>query len=177
MRDESIEYRPHVVVGIVFAGVFVLTAAVLIWIGSILGPEDVSAMDGFPRLLFTAIPIRPFSWVCAALFLFLGYLQAQRTFRAEPTLQISDSGLTFADGTSRPWLELDSVEANKEGSLTLIFVDDRASDSMTGKNDGLKARRSSHKKSNRKTLSGFELGTETEAVKTQIEEKWRAATI
>lgn len=55
----------------VVAGILVVTAVLLLWVGWVLPADAADAMDGFQRLVFTVIPVRPFAWVMAVVFLAL----------------------------------------------------------------------------------------------------------
>ena len=59
------------------AGVWFVTAAILVWVGAVLTPDAAADMDGAQRILFTAIPIRPFAWVMAAVTVFLAIRTAR----------------------------------------------------------------------------------------------------
>lgn len=120
MGVETIEYRPNKVLGVVLTTIHCVTAAVLVWVGFILGPDDVRAMDGTNRILFTVVPIWFFSWVAAVVFLLFAFMIGQRTFRNKPTLVISPDGMTIPLGKKVEWSELISAEA-KDSELVLTL--------------------------------------------------------
>ena len=121
-----IEYRPKTAVGLIFAGIFAVTAVILLYVGFILGPADREAMDVFTRLLFTLVPIRLFSWTFAAVFLALGIQVTRRTLRSEPTLLISEAGVTLPTGKVVPWEQVRSVEVARKDQLLLEIAPERA---------------------------------------------------
>jgi hypothetical protein len=115
------EYRPNPRVGIVLSGLFAIVAGILIWLGVVLTGDAADAMDGFTRLLFTAVPVRLFAWTLAAVFLFLGIRIATKTMSKRPTLTISDLGLGLPDGTMLLWPEIESAEAVHASTLKVTF--------------------------------------------------------
>ena len=110
-KPDWIEYRPNKIVGSLSVATFVITAIVLAWLGTILGPRDVDAMDGLNRLLFTAIPIPLFAWGAAIGFLIAAVAIARRTFKAQPTLVVSqEDGIRCGDELWA-WDDISSIEA------------------------------------------------------------------
>lgn len=95
MHTETLEYRPNTMLGLALAAVCSVTAAMLLWIGFVLGPDDVASMDGLNLILFTVVSIRLFSWAAAAVFAVLAIFLARRTLHAEATLTISPNGVTL----------------------------------------------------------------------------------
>jgi len=61
----------------VMGSIWIVAAAVLIWIGFVLDQSSVSSMSGFERILFTVVSVRWFSWIAALAFIYLGV----QTFR------------------------------------------------------------------------------------------------
>jgi hypothetical protein len=167
-----VEYRPNKTLGFAFAALFILTAAILLWVGSILGPDDVASVDGFNRILFTVVPISLFSWAGASVFTVLGLLIARQSLRTDPTLTISDDGATLANGTAIQWSDVISVEA-KESELVLTIAED-----VTGNGNEprkTKARRTSWWRrgtsDHRLVMSSLALGADPARVKTEIESR------
>lgn len=63
----------------VLAGAWFIAAAVLLGVGWVLAPDAADSMEGAQRILFTAIPVRPFAWAMALVFSGLGVV----TLRAD----------------------------------------------------------------------------------------------
>jgi hypothetical protein len=114
------EYRPNTLAAVGFASVFFVTACVLTWLGWVLKPSDVAAMDGINLLLFTAIPIPVFAWCSAVVFAVLGTLVLVQSLKREPTLIISTDGIQLANKRLIPIQEVASVEAS-ESALTITL--------------------------------------------------------
>ena len=103
-------YGPNRTFAMVAVSVFIGTAFALAWLGTALGPKDLGAMDGFQKLLFTVVPIRPFSWVFSAVFGFFGVRLGLRGWRARPSLIISTQGFSVGTGALQPWSQLSVVK-------------------------------------------------------------------
>jgi hypothetical protein len=99
VMSDPTEYRPSPRATLLVTMVWVATAAVLFWLGTILGPEDREAMDGFALLLFTLVPIRLFSWTMAVVFLGIGVSTARRGFLGRGSGSVGEeSGGTHGNG-------------------------------------------------------------------------------
>jgi len=59
---------------ILLSSIFLVTAAVLAFIGYALDQEDAANMEGLQRILFTVVSIRWFAWIFAVVFASLGIL-------------------------------------------------------------------------------------------------------
>ena len=129
-KPPTVEYRPNRVLGLAFVALFLLTAAALIWVGAALGPEDVQAMDGFNRILFTAVPIRPFAWTGAIVFVLLGITIARRALRRQPTLSISSEGAILFPGRLLRWHDIASIQT-KESEIVITISENALSHSST----------------------------------------------
>ena len=138
------EFRPDRRVSGLAALLFVGTGAVLIWLGFVLAPSDREAMDGFQRLLFTIVPIKPFSWAMGLVFMALGLRVAYRGLRGPPSLVVSDAGLTLGAKGEVPWLAVARVSLPSPDSLLIEILRDTEPE--------------------RTVLSRFELGRDPEAV-------------
>lgn len=103
--------------------IFFVTAAILIWVGFVVQPDDRAAMEGFTRLMFTVIPIPLFSWTAATVFTILGIRIARRTLRTQPTLIASQSGLTLPSGAIIPWLQVKSAEVAENSTIKIAIGD------------------------------------------------------
>jgi hypothetical protein len=171
MHDGTIEYRPRVVVGLVFADLFMVTAVVLAWLGYILGPEDQGAMDGFARLLFSVVSIRLFAWTFSAVFVGLGVLIARRTFRQEPTLVISGTGLTLPEGRTVGWEDVRSVHVTDNDHLVIEVGDDDPETDPVGRRRRFIVRLRLRPPPGQVAISPFLLGTDPAAIRTEIEQR------
>lgn len=169
MPSELTEYRPNATLGYVFAGVFTATAAILVWLGIVLSPDDRAAMDGWTLLLFTVVPIPLFSWTAAAVFLILGVRIARRSMRAQPTMLVSDAGVTLPTGTLVPWSRLASVKAS-ETELRLTLLANSDAPPKTPKL-WLVWLRWLRRDEDKIILSSFELGADPAAVAEAIESR------
>jgi hypothetical protein len=169
------EYRPKVPLGFALAGIWVVTAMILVWVGVVLRPDDRAAMDGFTLILFTAIPIRLFSWTAAAFFAFFGFRVARRALRAEPTLVLSEANLTLPDGKVVPWSQV-SAKVEKNGLLVIVVADphsNRGSENILPKWRRWLARRLND---NQVALSSFDLGADPAVVAAALESRIPEAT-
>lgn len=63
--------------------VWLVGAAILFWLGFVLDPSDVDAIDGVQRILFTLVPIKAFAWVMSIVFLGIGAATARGALRAD----------------------------------------------------------------------------------------------
>lgn len=115
-------YRPSRGFGTFLVAVWILAGAVLLILGFVLDPSSTGAMDGFERLVFTVIPIRPFAWIMSAVFLGLGALTARRAFTGRPTLRLSESGLEMRDGRRIEWRDVAAAEALSEQRVRLVVT-------------------------------------------------------
>lgn len=174
MGAETIAYRPNTAVGLVFSGAFFVTSAILIWLGAILGPNNVAAMDGFNRILFTAIPIWLFSWATAVVFAFLGFLIARRTLRTEPTLAASGDGLRLPTGKMTEWSNIQSIDA-LENELVLIVEKQEIDDARTPRSWVLNRLRQAGTNDRKLHISSFALGACPEKVREELEAVRQAA--
>ena len=164
---DSIEYRPGVGPGLAVSGIWFATAGLVAWLGLILGPEDRAAMDGFALLLFTAIPIRLFSWTMAPLLAALGVYFVRRSLGGPPSLAVSPEGLSLRSGRRIPWTEIASVQVTKEGHLVIDVEVPGSSGVSTRTWSWLKPfhRAASGR---RVSLSPFDLGCGAEEVATEV---------
>ena len=165
---KSIEYRPSTALGLAMSAVLLVTAIVLVWLGTILGPDDREAMDGLVLLLFTAIPIRLFAWTMAVVFLVIGGATARAVLRRTPTLRISQDGLTLRSGPPIPWSRLRSANLTADGLLELGLGSD---DIEASKRRGLLARLVPGRAKNRIVLSSLDLGADPAEVAQVIQER------
>ena len=165
---DVIEYRPRLTHSLVAAGVWLITASILAWLGLILGPEDRGAMDGLTLLLFTVVPIRLFSWTMATVFAALGVFSARRGLGGRPSLVLSSQGLVLRSGRSIPWSEITSTEVTPSGVL-LIDVESRESLSEPPGVRSWFGRLGRNLASQQLALSSFELGTSAEEVVGELE--------
>lgn len=118
-------YRPRAGVAAFLGGVFLVTAAILLFLGWILGPDDVSAMDGVQRLLFNLVSIRWFSWIGALAFGLLGARIVSVMFRTEAALEIRDAGLTIRGEGPIPWLAVGEVRVRRKPEVLEVEIGDR----------------------------------------------------
>lgn len=169
MREAStIQYRPTVLAGLVLTGIFAATAIILAWLGMILDPSDVDAMDGFTRVLFTAVPIRLFSWAGAAICLLFAGAIARRTFRSAPTLVLSESGLVIHERPRVPWSDIRAADVTRGGVLRIV-VDRRGATERLDAAPALSRQRRSRTDQRSVTLSSFDLGADPSLVAAEIE--------
>lgn len=63
--------------------VWLLTAAILFWLGFVLDPSDADATDGVHRLLFAVVPIKGFAWVMSVVFLGIGSATARSALKKD----------------------------------------------------------------------------------------------
>jgi hypothetical protein len=120
---EKTEYRPGKIAGLVFAAIFLATAAVLVWLGITLTPRDVKAMDGLNRIIFTVVPIWLFAWVFALVFALFAFGFLHRTLRSEPTLSVSAEGVKVYREKLIQWSAIKQIEAS-ESELILTLAPD-----------------------------------------------------
>ena len=175
MGSERIEYRPNKAVGVTFTGMFFVTSAILVWVGFVLGPDDVASIDGLNRILFTAVPIWLFSWTAAAVFASLAFLIARRSFRTAPTLSIAERGVTLPTGKLVPWSDVLSVEAS-ESELALTIAKNVTGSANTRRWPALWTRRRvAGVDDGRVLVSSFALGADPAQVRQEIEMRREAA--
>ena len=166
--SRTIEYRPNRIVGCTFAAIFFLTAAILVWIGNVLGPDDVASMDGVNLILFTVVPISLFSWIAATVFALLGILILRRTLRTHPTLIILDEGLTLPTGEFIPWSSVISSEV-KGNELIMALTEDMSMGRQESKVRALVPRwLRARNGRNQLILSSLALGADPAAVEAEI---------
>lgn len=115
-------YRPSRAFGLFLVAVHVATSALLFFLGFVLDASSTEAMDGFERLLFTVIPIRPFAWVMAVVFLGLGLATVRRVFFGRPTLLLAEDGLETRDGHRITWKEVGRVDVLDDKALRLLVT-------------------------------------------------------
>ncbi|MEM7414144.1 MAG: hypothetical protein AAF389_01535 [Gemmatimonadota bacterium] len=106
-------YRPSRAFGWFAVIVWLVAAAVLFGLGFILEPSDREAMDGFQRLFFTIVPIKPFAWVMSIVFVALGVSTGRRAFSGRPTLRLTEDALHTRDGDHFAWEDVAEVEIVK----------------------------------------------------------------
>jgi hypothetical protein len=157
------EYRPGRKTGFFLASLMLGTAGVLLWLGAILTRDAATAMDGFTRLLFTAVPIRLFAWTLAAVFLLFGVRIAQRSLSKRPTLTISDSGLGLPDGRVLPWQAVDSAEPTR-ANLKIRIAREPPGSPVMPLTTGWRSRFSRRSTQNTIVLSAFDLGADPSVV-------------
>jgi hypothetical protein len=162
------EYRPHPRVGIFLSSLFVLVAGVLVWLGTVLTGDAADAMDGFVRLLFTAMPVRPFAWTLAAVFLLLGIRVAAKIMSKRPTLTISDRGLGLPDGTMVLWPEIASAESVHANTLQVTFRPRPAQSRDPEFSIGWRGRLTKKPPEHRIVVSAFDLGADPSVVAAAI---------
>lgn len=153
--DAPLEYRPGRAVGIVLGGVMIVAAALLVWVGSILTPDDISTIDGLEGLLFRYVPVGPFTWIGGAVFAGLGLRISLKALRAEMSLRLSPSGVTLPSGDQVEWGQIADATASRKDDLLTLEVD-------------LPAGRQSVR------LSAFDLGDSPRAVAAEIASRRRA---
>ncbi len=117
--SELLTYRPRRMAAAILAGAFIVGAAALAVVGMVLVPNDLKALEGFQRLLFTVVPVRPFAWACAVVFLILAARIWLRSLSTEPTLVVSDTGLILRDGQRISWADIDAVEVTAQDILRI----------------------------------------------------------
>ena len=158
--QDRVEYGPSRALGVSLTAVWLTTAGVLVWVGSVLGPESVDAMDGFTRILFTAVPIRVFAWTMAIVFAAIGLATARALGRPGPSLTLSADGVTLRSGAEIPWHRIDAVES-EEFALRIRLTPEAATAGggrWLGRRDP-----------NRIVLSAFQLGGDPRAVARELE--------
>ena len=101
----------------------IAAAGLLIWVGSILTPDDVSTIDGLEGLLFRYVPVGPFTWIGGAVFASLGVRMVFRAIRAETTLRLTTTGVTLPRGTETAWDQVVDARANRKDDLLTIEVE------------------------------------------------------
>lgn len=143
------------------------TAALLLWIGSVLGSDAVDAMDGFERVLFTLVPIRPFTWVMSVIMTALGLKVAHYAFAGEPSLRLDAGGLRFRDGTTVGWDDVEVLDPEHSATLRLT-----ASAFMsTGSGRASRKARTTPDGRPVRELSSFDLGEDPRVVAREIERR------
>lgn len=146
---DRLEYRPRTSTGLGLAAVLVVTAVILVWVGSVLTPDDVSTIDGFEGILFRFVPVRPFTWIMGAVFAALGVRIATKALRAERSLLLESDGLTLPDGRQVAWDQIGTVDADsKDATLSLMIAQGGVQDRIA--------------------LSAFDLGASPRAVAEEI---------
>jgi len=171
MPSETIEYRPNVYLAFAFAAIFVVTAAILVWLGAILRPEDRAAMGGLTLILFTAIPISLFSWAAAAVFTVLGLRVVRRSLRAQATLIVSETNVTLSNGKVIPWSQVASAKAHDNALLLTVVADTQIHPKPARPRRMwlrwlVRARNESQV-----VMSSFDLGADPAAVATELESR------
>jgi hypothetical protein len=144
-----------------------VTAGVLLWLGTVLTRDAATAMDGFTRLLFTAVPVQLFAWTLAAVFVLLGVRIAQRSLSKRPTLTISDSGLGLPDGRVLPWQAIDSAEPT-QANLQIRIAREPSRSPETPLAKGWRSRFSRRSTQNTIVMSAFDLGAHPSVVAAAI---------
>ena len=149
------------------ASVWIVAALTLAWVGAVLGPESRSGMDGFALLFFTVVPIRPFSWIMAVVFVVLGVSVGRRAFRGAPSLVISPDGLTLPRGDVVSWSAVRSAILDAHGNLVIEFA---ASDGVRSEKRWIGRIRQPRQRGEREpvTLSSFDLGTDPAAIAEEL---------
>jgi hypothetical protein len=133
-----------------------ITAAVLmVWVGSILTPDDISTIDGLEGLLFRYVPVGPFTWVGGAVFAGLGVRMAFKAARAQTTLRLAPAGVTLPSGAHAEWGQIVDARASRKDDLLTLDLDLPA---------GPRSVR----------LSAFDLGDSPKAVADEIARRRRA---
>lgn len=122
---DPLDFRPKRWVAVSLGGVFGAAACLLVYVGWVLGPNDVEAMDGLRRLLFTVVSIQWFAWAFAAVFALLGARVASVGFRVHPTLRIHPHGLSIGGGVPVPWTDLGEVRTRPKPEVLEIDIGDR----------------------------------------------------
>ena len=120
----SLDYRPRPFATCLLASLWFVVAILLIWIGTVLGPESRAGMDGFTLLLFTVIPIRLFSWTMAVVIGGLGTVTLAQAFTGQPALTLSDQGMRLRSGREIAWSSVSGVRLDDEGSLLVSVIPD-----------------------------------------------------
>jgi hypothetical protein len=115
----DIEFRPGRSRGWLFATLFLLAAAALVWTGAVVTDDARSAMNWPEQLLFTVVPIRGFAWLGAAVFLALAVLVVVRSRRTAATLVVADATLTLPEGTVVAWRDVRSVRAVRQDRIDI----------------------------------------------------------
>ena len=95
----------------------IAAAGLLIWVGSILTPDDVSTIDGLEGLLFRYVPVGPFTWIGGAVFASLGVRMVFKAIRADTTLRLTTTGVTLPRGTEAAWDQVVDARANRKDDL------------------------------------------------------------
>ena len=137
-----------------------------------LGPESRSGMDGLALVLFTVVPIRPFSWVMAVIFAVLGVRVVRRAIRDAPSLVISSDGLTLPRGDVAPWSAVRSASLDAQGNVVIELA---ASNSVRDEKRWFERMRRPRRigEGESVTLSSFDLGTDPAAVADDLS-RWLA---
>ncbi len=171
MPSETIEYRPKTSLAFACAAIFVVTAAILVWLGIILSPDDRAAADGLTRILFTAIPIPLFAWAAAAVFTVLGLLVARRSFRADPTLIVTETSVTLPNGKVIPWSQVASAKAHENALLLILVADPQAHRKPPRPRPRWLRWLGCGRDENHLVMSSFDLGADPAAVAAELESR------
>jgi hypothetical protein len=153
--DSAREYRPGRAIGVILGSVMIAAAVLMVWVGTILTPDDVSTIDGLEGLLFRYVPVGPFTWIGGAVFSGLGLRIALKAIRAETTLRLSPAGVTLPSGAEVEWHQIAEAQASRKDDVLTLEVD-------------LPAGRKSVR------LSAFDLGDSPRAVVEEIARRRRA---
>jgi len=122
LATDTKTYRPNRAYTVFLSLLLLTTAALLVWLGVILAPEDREAMDGIQRLVFTVVPIKPFAWLGGAVFALLGVRLAIRGGRSRPSLVVSADGFSIGGGELKPWSDMTAASTPRPEHLLLDVV-------------------------------------------------------
>lgn len=130
----------------------IAAAFLIVWVGSILTPDDVSTIDGLEGLLFRYVPVGPFTWIAGAVFAGLGLRMALKGARAETSLRVAPTGLTLPSGAHAGWDQLVDARVSRKNDLLTLEVTSAAGPTTV-------------------RLSAFDLGDSPSAVAEEIERR------
>jgi hypothetical protein len=124
-RAEQLEFRPRTGLSIFLIGICLVVSVLLFWVGGLLGHESVKDMDPLYALFFSVIPIKPFAWTGAAIWLGIGGIVARNLLSGRPSLVLSEHGIEHS-GVVVPWTEVTGVRMLKDTHLAIDVVDPEA---------------------------------------------------
>jgi len=164
--EEPLTWSPSRGMGLLSLIVMVGTAILLLWIGTVLDSDAVDAMDGFEKLLFSIVPIGPFTWVMSVVLTALGLESAHSAFRGGTTLRLDAEGLHFRDGLKVSWDDVEVVDPERAASLRLASPAFRKPTS-----DGRPGKESRSPRPAIRELSSFDLGEDPRVVAKEIQRR------
>jgi hypothetical protein len=101
----------------------IAAAGLLIWVGAVLTPDDISTIDGLEGLLFRYVPVGPFTWIGGAVFASLGVRMVFKAIRAETTLRLTSTGVVLPGGAEAAWHQIVGAQASRKDDLLTLEVD------------------------------------------------------